>query len=110
MRAAAVLIVVSVTFYIYGSSQNRQFELMEKETQTKSAMLQSQKIQTDIAQLEGRLSAVSEMVIASDLDPEDEWLDNYLVHISEKETLINKAVYVSMDDLRQKSQPARGSG
>ena len=74
---------------------------MEKETQTKSAMLQSQKIQTDIAQLEGRLSAVSEMVIASDLDPEDEWLDNYLVHISEKETLINKAVYVSMDDLRQ---------
>ncbi len=101
MCAAAVLIVVSVTFYIYGSSQNRQFELMEKETQTKSAMLQSQKIQTDIAQLEGRLSAVSEMVIASDLDPEDEWLDNYLVHISEKETLINKAVYVSMDDLRQ---------
>lgn len=71
-----------LSFLVYSGYQNRQFEYMEKENQTAQILWQSQRIQTDLARIEGQLRAISDMVAASGFAPENDWFHNYLANFN----------------------------
>ena len=63
---------------LYGYAQKKQFEDLENGRRTALVQWQSQKIQTELALLEGRMDAAAELIVESGMDAEDEWLKNYL--------------------------------
>lgn len=77
---AAVFLCAAIFGFlrIYGYVQRKQFEEIENGRRTALVQWQSQKIQTELAQLEGRMDAAAELIVESGLNPEGEWLEHYL--------------------------------
>lgn len=71
-------VLVLLAFVAYSGFQNQQFEYMESQNQTALVLWQSQKVQTELARIEGQLRAISDMIAASGAAPENEWFQTYL--------------------------------
>ena len=74
----AFILSVSVLFAVYQRSLNEQFEHMETENLTASALNQSQYVSTLLAGLQGRMSAAAELLSTSSVEPDGEWTADYL--------------------------------
>lgn len=112
-EAYTVLLTVAVIFFgaifgllrLYGYAQNKQFEELEDGRRTALVQWQTQKIQTELAQLEGRMDAAAELIVESGLDPKDEWLVNYLNNLTSKRNY--SCYYDSISDMEDQ---LRGGG
>ena len=71
-------VLVLLSFGVYSGFQNEQFEYMESQNQTALVLWQSQRVQTELARIEGQLRAISDMIAASGAAPENEWFQKYL--------------------------------
>lgn len=72
------ILLFLISFLIYNGFQNNQFKYLESQNQTALVLWQSQKVQTELARVEGQLKAISDMVSASGTYPENDWFQDYL--------------------------------
>lgn len=101
----AVLLTI---FLCYNRYQERQFEVLEHQSLIVEARWQSQQVETVLAKLIGQLDAAADLIVSSELPPEEAWLQDYLDQIGREEAY--SISYFSMEELRleleEKNAPA----
>lgn len=79
----ALLGAIGLTFPFYQNRLSGEFQFMERELLTSYAMGQSQKAQTELAKLQGRLRAAANLLGAMDLDPQSEEFSFYIQSLTD---------------------------